>query len=80
MYVFKENENDYRYMVEASRKIYCYGRLAGGPKTYKVTPSIPNYKTFDFFDIKFDHSSYSKNFFAKHHFFLLWLALLMIVL
>jgi hypothetical protein len=25
-----------------------------------TTPSIPNYKTFDFFDIKFDHSSYSK--------------------
>ena len=25
------------------------------------TPYIPNYKTFDFFDPKFDHSSYSKN-------------------
>jgi len=25
------------------------------------TPSIPNYKTFDFFDLKFDHLSYKKD-------------------
>jgi len=24
------------------------------------TLSIPNYSSFDFFDVKFDHSSYSK--------------------
>ena len=24
------------------------------------TPSVPNYKSFDFFNLKFDHSSYSK--------------------
>jgi len=27
----------------------------------RYTPSIPNYKSFDFFNFKFDHSSYSKN-------------------
>ena len=26
-----------------------------------VTPSVPNYMSFDFFDIKFDYSFYSKN-------------------
>ena len=25
-----------------------------------TTPSVPNYRSFDFFDIKFNHSSYSK--------------------
>jgi hypothetical protein len=34
-----------------------------------ITPSIPNYKTFNFFDTKFDHSSYLNFFFAKYHFF-----------
>ena len=29
------------------------------------TSSVPNYRSFDFFDIKFDHSSYSKNL-CKH--------------
>jgi hypothetical protein len=29
------------------------------------TPPIPNYRSFDFFDPKFDHSSYSKNL-CKH--------------
>ena len=24
------------------------------------TPSVPNYRSFDFFNLKFDHSSYSK--------------------
>ena len=33
-----------------------------------ITSSIPNYKTFDFFDTKFDHSSYSK-IYVKYHFF-----------
>ena len=33
------------------------------------TPSVPNYRSFDFFDTKFDHSSYSK-ICAKHHFFI----------
>ena len=28
-------------------------------------PSVPNYRSFDFFDIKFDHLSYSKNL-CKH--------------
>jgi hypothetical protein len=32
------------------------------------TQSIPNYKTFDFFDTKFDHSSYSR-IYVKYHFF-----------
>jgi hypothetical protein len=32
------------------------------------TPSIPNYNSFDFFDPKFDHSSYSK-IYAKYHIF-----------
>jgi len=27
----------------------------------KSTPSMPNCKSFDFFYLKFDHSSYSKN-------------------
>ena len=25
------------------------------------TPSVPNYRSFDFFDTKFDHLSYLKN-------------------
>ena len=33
-----------------------------------TTLSIPNYRSFDFFDIKFDHSSYSK-IYVKYHFF-----------
>ena len=32
------------------------------------TPSVSNYMSFDFFNPKFDRSSYSKNY-AKHHFF-----------
>ena len=32
------------------------------------TPFVPNYRLFDFFNPKFDHSSYSK-ICAKHHFF-----------
>ena len=39
----------------------------------KNTPSVSNYRSFDFFDLKFDHSSYLKNY-TKYH-FLLWLAL-----
>ena len=35
---------------------------------YQYTQSIPNYKSFDFFNIKFDHSSYSK-FYTKYYFF-----------
>ena len=34
----------------------------------KNTPSVSNYRSFDFFDLKFDHSSYSK-ICAKHNFF-----------
>jgi hypothetical protein len=34
----------------------------------QATQFISNYKTFDFFDIKFDHSSYSK-ICAKYQFF-----------
>ena len=30
-------------------------------KLYIATPSVPNSRSFDFFDTKFDHSSYSKN-------------------
>ena len=30
-----------------------------------ATPSVPNYNSFDFFDPKFDHLSYSKNL-CKH--------------
>jgi len=30
--------------------------------------SVPNYRTFDFFNLKFDYSSYSK-IRAKYHFF-----------
>jgi hypothetical protein len=43
------------------------------------TQSIPNYKTFDFFNTKFDHSFYSK-IYAKYNFFLPWLGLLIKVL
>ena len=43
------------------------------------TPSVPNCRSFDFFNSKFDYSSYLK-ICAKHHFFLLWLALLIQVL
>jgi len=42
------------------------------------TQSILNYKTFDFFDIKFYHSSYSKIY--VKYFFLLWFGLLIKVL
>jgi len=35
------------------------------------TQSIPNCKSFDFFNIKFDHSSYSK-FYTKYHFFVVY--------
>ena len=41
---------------------------AGGLHVLGNTQSILNYKTFDFFDIKFDHSSYSK-ICVKYHFF-----------
>ena len=37
-----------------------------------ITQSIPNYKTFDFFDIKFDHSSYSKICVKYHFFVVVW--------
>ena len=37
-------------------------------KKKNTTSSILNYKTFDFFDIKFDHSSYLK-ICVKYHFF-----------
>jgi len=44
------------------------------------TQYIPNCKSFDFFNIKFDHSSYSK-FYSKYHFFnLLCIGLLIKVL
>ena len=39
------------------------------------TPSVSNYRSFDFFNPKFDHSSYSK-IYAKYHFFCCELALL----
>ena len=32
------------------------------------TPSVLNYRSFDFFNLKFEHSSYLK-IYAKHHFF-----------
>jgi len=35
-----------------------------------VTRSIPNYKTFDFFYIKFDHLLYSK-FYINYYFFIM---------
>jgi len=37
-------------------------------KVLKSTQSVPNCKSFDFFNINFDHSSYSK-FYTKYHFF-----------
>jgi len=44
-------------------------RLFMNKETAKLTTqSIPNCKTFDFFDTKFDHSSYSK-ICVKYHFF-----------
>jgi hypothetical protein len=43
------------------------------------TRSIPNYKSFNFLNIKFDHSSYSK-FCTKYYFFLLCIDLLIKVL
>ena len=33
--------------------------------TMIATPSVPNYRSFDFFDIKFDHSSYSKKIYGE---------------
>ena len=33
-----------------------------------ITPSVSNYRSFELFDLKFDHSSYSK-ICAKYHFF-----------
>ena len=48
-----------------SRYIAKYMNLE---KSKQHTPSVPNYKSFDFFNPKFDHSSYSK-IYAKHHFF-----------
>ena len=62
-------------------KSWCHTRVfAGGlsvgtsdfPVAY--TPSVPNYRSFDFFDHKFDYWSSSK-ICAKYHFFLLWIAL-----
>ena len=38
------------------------------PLVVHYTPSVPNYRSFDFFHLKFDHSSYSK-IYAKYHFF-----------
>ena len=34
------------------------------------TKSVPNYRSFDFFDLKFDHSSYSK-IYVKYPFFVM---------
>ena len=54
---------------ESGEDMYCTGfeqlpapllGLLIDPTLY-TTPSIPNWKTFDFFSLKFDHSSYSKN-------------------
>jgi len=46
----------------------------GDDKKYKLveilSPSVLNYMSFDFFDYKFDHSSYSK-FCIKYHFFVM---------
>jgi len=56
------SEDKYR----GSSPVFCCMRQ-GGPhveKTYS-TLSILNYKMFDFFDIKVDHSSYLKNL-CKH--------------
>jgi len=47
--------------------------------TKNTTQFIPNCKSFDFFNIKFDHSSYSK-FCTKYHSFLLCIGLLIKVL
>ena len=46
-----------------------YGtRVNVGVWRLQATQSILNCKTFDFFDTKFDHSSYSK-IYVKYHFF-----------
>ena len=37
-------------------------------RSLSVNTFVPNYRSFDFFDPKFDHSSYSK-IYAKYHFF-----------
>ena len=54
------------------RLVLLHGhRFMSSPRTfymYKYTPSVPNYRSFDFFNPKFDNSSYSK-IYAKYHFF-----------
>jgi hypothetical protein len=55
----------HRQFIKKKTKAVRHGR---GAHVLSGTPSIPNYKTFDFFDTKFDHSSYSK-ICAKYKFF-----------
>ena len=45
-------------------KFKCYPRSL----ILLTTPIVSNYRSFDFFNLKFDHSSYSK-IYVKHHFF-----------
>jgi hypothetical protein len=43
-----------------------------------TTPSIPNYKTFDFFYPKFDHSSYLKKLYKHSQILVIFEELLLI--
>ena len=48
------------YVTERAK----YGTLSSdsiGLQILLTTPSVPNYRTFDYFNPKFDHSFYSKN-------------------
>ena len=51
--------SDYLYQVQQEQPAMSVVRA--------VTPSVPNCRSFDFFNPKFDHSSYSK-ICVKHHF------------
>ena len=53
-----------RRQEHRNRQAHGRGKQAGAIPQY-TAPFVPNYRSFDFFDIKFDHSSYSNNL-CKH--------------
>jgi hypothetical protein len=66
-YTLTSQTNAYAVCVLYTHSPLLCWETGPGP-SLTSTPSIPNYKTFDFFDTKFDHSSYSK-ICAKYQFF-----------
>jgi len=50
-------------------RILSFFEIAYPLSQYIITPSVLSYRSFDFFNIKFDHLSHSK-IYVKYHFFI----------